>query len=327
MTHDFKIKNFGSFAQIIRMDTLLQWNKLNLIFPFYHTVSDVDLPHITNLYHVKTPKEFISDLDYLLQHYIPISLNELISGNLDSHKKYMHLSFDDGLKQVSEIIAPILKGKGIPASFFINPSYVNNKDIFFRYEVSMLLNQINQSKQIQGKQKEQLTKQLRNMTHADISVMESLWGSLSMDRKEALKKQTIYMSESDLERLHSEGFHIGAHSMTHVRFSEISEKIQIQEIQQSLEWIEQRYPSSLRSFAFPYSDDGVGYHRIREIQQILKLDCSFGTSGICNNGDFHHYQRVPMEHQLSYSASRIIKSELLVASITRKMKAKNCGAE
>ncbi|NCB09485.1 MAG: hypothetical protein EOM73_15150, partial [Bacteroidia bacterium] len=90
--------------------------------PFYHVVSDQKLPHIQN-YPFRTVRQFQSELDFFLKHFKPVSLQYLIE-NPKTTEKIFHISFDDGLKECAEIIAPILLQKGIPATFFINPGFV-----------------------------------------------------------------------------------------------------------------------------------------------------------------------------------------------------------
>ena len=46
------------------------------VLPFYHTISDQDVPHIKNLYQPKKTKDFIKDLDFLLKHFNPIDYQE-----------------------------------------------------------------------------------------------------------------------------------------------------------------------------------------------------------------------------------------------------------
>src|SRR5687768_8144112 len=111
----------------------------NFILPFYHIVSNEECPHIKNLYRVKTTAQFESDLDFLLQHYTAISINELnhvVEGKF-KNKKIFFLSFDDGLREVHDVIAPILLRKGLPATFFLNADFIDNRALMFRYKVSL----------------------------------------------------------------------------------------------------------------------------------------------------------------------------------------------
>jgi peptidoglycan/xylan/chitin deacetylase (PgdA/CDA1 family) len=85
------------------------------IIVLYHAVENQQPSFITG-YKVKSTLDFRNDLEFLLKHYKPATLEE-IKNNREG-KALIHFSFDDGLKSCYTNIAPILKEKGIPASFF-----------------------------------------------------------------------------------------------------------------------------------------------------------------------------------------------------------------
>ena len=93
-------------------DELLFQSKAPVFLPFYHTVNKQPLEYIAN-YPIVDEKQFEDQLDYYLKYFHPVSLEELYTKQ-QAAKKVFHLSFDDGLRQCSEVIAPILLRKGIP---------------------------------------------------------------------------------------------------------------------------------------------------------------------------------------------------------------------
>ena len=115
-------------------------SKQNIIFPFYHSVDNWEKPYLRYTFPVRTLKQCRDDLDWLMRHYEPISYNQLLEPGtkFSSTKKYFLLSFDDGLKSINNIVAPILKEKSIPAIFFINTGFTDNKDLFFRYKINLM---------------------------------------------------------------------------------------------------------------------------------------------------------------------------------------------
>ncbi len=60
-----------------------------VFLPFYHTVSDENLPHILN-YPYRNVAQFEKELDFFLKYFKPVSLEELASENY-SGKKVFHL--------------------------------------------------------------------------------------------------------------------------------------------------------------------------------------------------------------------------------------------
>ena len=113
---------------------------------FYHAVSDHPLPHINNLYRTKNVEEFEGDLDYLLRSkYFPLCLDDLKSFILQRDSvppKSFYLSFDDGLREMSDVVAPILKRKGLHATFFVSSGFLDNLDLSYRFKVSLLIDRV-----------------------------------------------------------------------------------------------------------------------------------------------------------------------------------------
>lgn len=46
------------------------------------------------------------------------------------------------MRQCYDVILPILEAKGIPATFFINSGFIDNKDLFFRFKASFLIDEL-----------------------------------------------------------------------------------------------------------------------------------------------------------------------------------------
>ena len=58
----------------------------------------------------------------------------------------MLLTFDDGLVECYDVILPILEKHSIPAVFFVNTAFIDNKDLFYRYKASLLVENISNKK-------------------------------------------------------------------------------------------------------------------------------------------------------------------------------------
>jgi len=115
------------------------------IHPSYHAVSDEDLPHLKHLYEVKSIKRFLKDLDYYLAKYEPVSMSDWYESSLGREKlkkPAVVLSFDDGLREIFDVVLPILTSKGVPATFFVNPSFIDNNELFYKYKASLVLDRL-----------------------------------------------------------------------------------------------------------------------------------------------------------------------------------------
>lgn len=255
-----------------------------VILPFYHTVSDVPLTHIQHLYKVKNLDQFHRELDFFQKNYTAISLVDLIAinrGEKTIEQPSFHLTFDDGLKECSRIIAPILKERGLDATFFINPNFINNEHIFYRYKVSLIIEKI---KRDQLKQK---------LLRFSINDSEEL-NKIAQENKINFEDLEIYMNHEEIQQLIDLGFTIGAHSMSHPYYKDISIEQQITETNNSIDFIQEKFNLPYRVFSFPFTDFGVA----TETFEAMNTNISFGTAGIKTDILPHHLQRLPMDNCL-----------------------------
>jgi len=241
---------------MMKLLTILTNKKI--IVPVYHTVAKQPLPHIKHLYRMKTVQEFQKDLDFLLKYFEPIDAETLHNYRIHKivpRKPVFHLTFDDGMKEVYEIIAPILLKKGIPATFFVCSGFVDNKALFFRHRESLELETI----QIE----------------------------------DFLNNEKPYLTTGQIKELSSQGFTIGAHSIDHPYYYTISFNEQLRQTRESLDFISSIVNQKLRLFAFPFTDNNVSKQFFKEIEP--DVDLCFGTAGLKNDEILFNIQRIAGE--------------------------------
>ena len=78
----------GKIASALPTKSLFKLTKQPFVLPFYHGISNQKLPHTENLYRVKSTKDFIADLDFLLQHFEPVDFKGFLERNQNLTKKY-----------------------------------------------------------------------------------------------------------------------------------------------------------------------------------------------------------------------------------------------
>ncbi len=265
--------------------------------PFYHVVNKNRLPHILNYPHF-SPEEFEKQLDVYLKYFKPVTLDYLVK-NPNPKERVFHLSFDDGLRECVEIVAPILLKKGIPATFFVNSGFINNKALFHRYKASLILHELHQHpcSQVEGLLlKNGLNR--KNILQADYSqrdILDEAAELLELDFSLYLEKHKPYLRKKEVKHLHQKGFTIGGHSHKHPEFWKISEKKQLKQVQKSMNWVTENINPKIKAFAFPYTDDRVSSNFIRRLKQENICDITFGTAGLKYDEITSHYQRYPVE--------------------------------
>jgi peptidoglycan/xylan/chitin deacetylase (PgdA/CDA1 family) len=283
-------------GRCISTERLLQ-REIPCFLPFYHVVSDKQLPHILN-YSYRNRHDFEKELDFFLQYFKPVTLEELASGSFMG-KKVFHLTFDDGLRECADIIAPILLKKGIPATFFINTAFADNMDLFHRYKASLILSKL-RHKPNRTVEKILAAHRMKgdrvlSAGFADMHVLRDAALLLKIDYEKYLRKKKPYLTWEQINQLATLGFTIGAHSHTHPEFWKLQPGDQLREVKVSMEKVVEMVNPAIKAFSFPYTDSGVPVKVLDTIRKEGICDITFGTAGIKYDKFFSHFQRYPVE--------------------------------
>jgi peptidoglycan/xylan/chitin deacetylase (PgdA/CDA1 family) len=293
----------SAFSGLLPLSALQLISGQNFILPFYHVVSDEPCPHINNLYRFKDSKEFERDLDYLTAHYQPISADDLpdvLTGKYRD-KKIMLLTFDDGLRQVYDVIAPILLRKGMPAIFFVNTDFIDNKALMFRYKASLIKNMDKDTSAMFD---------ARNDKELDNEIPPESSDEIKNEIDTFLKGYKPYMSTDQIRALIDQGFAIGAHSCSHPYYEDLTLDQQLSETQDCMSILQRTFGAKHKLFAFPFTDHGVSTEFFERIFDGGTLDFSFGGAGIKLDVHPRQFQRIPMEGW-DAGAEQVLKSEYL----------------
>jgi len=298
------------FGKLVPLQSLLKLTT-PVFQPFYHVVSDEKLPHILN-YKYRNVSEVEKELEFYLQHFKPVSLDELLKTK-NGHRNIFHLSFDDGLKECAEIIAPVLLKKGIPATFFVNPGFVDNQKLFHKYKASLILNHL---KMIPDFQVERFLKKhhlqgeyILKATILQENILDEAATILGINFNDFLENQKPYLTTIQILNLKNEGFSIGAHSFNHPEFWKISEKEQMKEVKKSMNWLSEKINPAIKAFSFPFTDSGVSLKVLESLKSENICDVTFGTAGIKYDELEYHFQRYPVERPGDFVQN--LKAELV----------------
>lgn len=314
---------FANIAQIVPLSYYKRWTNKYLICPYYHVISNDEIPHIKHLYAHRSIKNFKADLDFFLQNYEPIDWTNLNS-HKNSQKSACLLTFDDGMREFYEIAAPILKEKGIPAICFVNSDFIDNKDLFFRYKASLLIEQLQKGSYTYAHHQqiknwflshalpfESNYKGLLKITYNNRKYLDELAGLLEFSFNDFLKKKKPYMTSNQINELIDDGFFFGAHSMDHPHYDELSFEQQKHQTFQSLELVRNKFSLNYNLFSFPFNDKGVHpvfFDWMFNSQTII--DLAFGTDNLQQTKFDKYFHRIWMEGY-QFSAKKIIIGEYL----------------
>lgn len=293
------------------------------LFPFYHLVSDEPVAHIRYLYRIRTVKEFRRDLDWMLRYYRPADPAFMLRGT--GFPDGFLLSFDDGLREVHDVVLPVLQEKGIQAVCFVNPAFVGNHDLFYRYKAGLLIDRLTRhsvSVAVTGEitttlarwgfTAPSLTRALFQVDYARRSVLDEVASLTGTDFSDYLTRVRPYMDQAQVEACLRAGMLIGAHSLDHPKFSELSLNEQLYQAQESVRQVQRLFGLPYGLFAFPFTDDGVTkafFTRLFE-DTDPQVSLTFGCAGLKHDTMPHNIQRIAMESG-NFTAKEVINGEYL----------------
>jgi peptidoglycan/xylan/chitin deacetylase (PgdA/CDA1 family) len=308
----------------LRLEHLTDSTGYKLILPFYHLATDAQPPHIRHLYIPKNIRAFEAETDYLLKHYNPLDLSDLydvIKNGKTVEKPSFFLSFDDGLSEFHDIVAPILYRKGIPCACFLNSAFTDNKDLFYRYKVSLLIDFFSNNpsvvsniisnevvSKLNGKT---LTQKLLSINYLNRYILDTVAVESGIDFGHYLKNNKPYMNSDQILSLIAKGFYFGAHSIDHPRYSLLTEDDQLVQTITSIQWVRNKFNLPYSIFAFPFTDDGVHTSFFRALDNVSNQNLiTFGTSGLKSDPVHNHFQRLSMKSN-GYDTETHIKTEYI----------------
>lgn len=291
----------------------------SMIFPFYHCISDTPPLHTQGLFTVKPVCEFEKDLDLLLKYYTPIDIRDIDKTHVAKRSKPSFvLTFDDGLKECHDIIAPILLKKGIPATFFVNTAFIDNKALFYRYKAALLKSVITEKTLLDSNERFNV-KDLFSINYKTQYVLDQLANHLGYSFNEFLSKEQPYLTTQQIESLICNSFTIGSHSVDHPHFADLTFEEQIAQINDSFFVLENKFRIKERYFAFPFSDNGVKLEFFNFLAEH-NIKYSFGTAGIKQDSISSNIQRIALDNPLSQRINTEIKSEYLYRILRKGLK-------
>lgn len=313
------INSVSKGVEMIPTSFLQKVSNQRLILPFYHTISDEDMPHIKHLYPVKGVKAFINDLDFLLKYYSPIDYHEFIElsrTHKQPRKPSFLLSFDDGLREFYDVITPILLQKGIPAICFLNSNFIDNKDIFYRYKSSLLIDKIKKNPHLNARVQKLFAGSQNNIVnilsikYQNKELLNELADLIDYNYNDFLLKQSPYLTSNQIKTLLKQGFYFGAHSLDHPEYQYIDLEEQVRQTKESIQNICTDFSIDYKIFSFPFTDYKVSKEFFSQIKENNIAEDTFGCAGQKKDIVPNNYQRIPFEMK-GLSGKQILNSELL----------------
>ncbi len=242
-----------------------------------------------------------------------------------------HLTFDDGFREMHDIVAPILHRAGVPATFFLTTAFLDGGGLAHHNALSVLLDRLEPDRgDVSPANMRRFEALLPEATHelstvkarilsipyAQNSVVSAMAEALSVDLGRYVHETQPYLSSEQITTMIKLGFNIGAHSHDHPLYSAIPLPEQILQTRTSINVLEKRFGVSPKAFAFPHTDNGVGETFFSYVFAEHLLDVSFGTAGMAPHFCPRNIERVSMERK-SVPAAQILARQFARATYFR----------
>jgi peptidoglycan/xylan/chitin deacetylase (PgdA/CDA1 family) len=322
------MKEFYPYLPIpFRLEDLRRRADVTPLIINYHMVSDEELPYIKNLYHYRDVSGFRKDLELFRSVYQPVGMIDLLESLFPGGKPLpgnaLILTFDDGFREMHDIVVPLLLEFDIPATFFLTCNFIDNKSLNHDNKKSMLVESLKLgSSRDRSRKIDELIKEndvpgkdppdcIMSIPYAQRSLLDDIAEVMGIDFNQFLNEIQPYLTSTQVENLIHSGFTIGAHSVDHANFGELSQEGQIDQIRKSLAFLARRFSIDYSFYAFPYSDRGVSSECFRAVSG--EVDLTFGTHGLKRDRIRNHFQRINVEkyrqaaiNTIKYHYSRLI---------------------
>ena len=286
----------------------------------YHSLSGFDVEPEINKFPYRTKSAFEEDIKYLQKHFNVLSLKELLEIHLKGGQfpeRSVHITFDDGLAIQYDHIYPILKSRNIPATFFINNAFIDNRDLHYERKKYIILRRINELQDeslereifetLLGDHRDgsdpDLKTFVRNLEYKSRNKLDLIAENLGIPFAKYLEKNRIYVSAREIDIMLNNNITIGGHSIDHPNFTELSLEDQVNQALMSVNDLAERFQLDYKAFAFPYNDralDPALFEKIRD-----DVDISFGTSDLCRDEFKMHFQRGSIDNSTQSSKRAI----------------------
>jgi len=286
-------------------------NKPKVVILAYHRI--VNSPEFDPLNNIITLSTFLRQIDKIAMRYPFVSLTELIKqGNAGQAKAGVKiiLTFDDGYRENYEVIFPILRKKGLPATFFLSTDYIETGLLFWDWQLLNLLHKDNSIKSISMDGQIIQKKPFESRLAFAVRILKRMKAFTPKKRQEiidSLKAKTepsiCYLKErciswQEAKEMGAKGMEIGSHGISHRSLARMPSGEAVEEIKKSKEIIEQKISRPCHYFAFPF---GSKYDYSQEL-----IDCVKGAGYKACLLNIHGYNHLEKDN---FCFKRIIMEE------------------
>ena len=213
------------------------------------------------------------------------AVDRLRSGALPA--RALCVTFDDGYSNNCDVARPILVARGVPATVFVAPGFIDGGRMFN----DTIIEIVRRAPQAFDLRSEDLgAYALRDAPARRAAIQELIARLKYLDlptrleriqrvtsRLEAPLPNDLMMTSGQVQQLHRDGIEIGAHTMDHPILASVDDPTALRQIAESKEFLERLTGSTVRSFAYPNGVPEQDYAR-RHVRMVAKAGFDVAVS-------------------------------------------------
>jgi peptidoglycan/xylan/chitin deacetylase (PgdA/CDA1 family) len=297
-------KVIGSFGSFIPLNVLFKYYWTDFIVLTYHSLAGYDAEPEINKNPYRTKAAFTEDIRFVKDHFNVLSIKEFLeiqqSGRSFPERSIL-ITFDDGLAIQYDHMYPILKSHNIPATFFLNNAFIDNRDLHYERKKYLILRQLDELSDISVERKlSELvsddnidTFNLKDFIHKleynSKKTLDTFAEELGFSFTDYLNENKIYLTTEQIEVMLRNNMAIGGHSIDHPDFTKLSLEDQVDQTLTSVNDLVSKFRLDYKAFAFPYNDRALDTALFEKISD--SIDVSFGTSDFARDEFRMHFHR------------------------------------
>jgi peptidoglycan/xylan/chitin deacetylase (PgdA/CDA1 family) len=298
-------------GSLVPLNVLFKHYWSDFIVLTYHSISGLDIEPEINKNVYRTQSGFEEDIKFLKSNFNVISLTEFLDIHHSGRKcpeRSLLITLDDGLAIQYDHMYPVLKSHNVPATFFINNAFIDNRDLHYERKKYVILRRLDEIQDIavereilkdiaddfDGPANVELKGYVRQLGYKSKDRLDLMAERLDIPFTQYLRENRIYLSAQEIETMLNNHMAIGGHSLDHPDFTELSLADQVHQTLSSVNDLVERFGLDYKAFAFPYNDRALDVALFESISD--SIDVSFGTSGPARDEFKMHFQRGSLEN-------------------------------
>lgn len=282
----------------------------NSLHFFFHASSYEQPKHLRHFYPpLPTPEDIESAIEGILEKYWVISTEEYVDrvkrGKLRERQVLATITCDDGLREFKTYLWPIMNKYSIPCTLFLVKNFVEQKEYFYRFKTSLVLNAILEQPEAAERARECLKRHGKNCRQEietklglkkailkihrpeDHFLLDMLTQDLDIQIEQYYRATKPFLDRDEVIELNNQGVRIGSHGVRHHRYELLSSENIMEDILDGLAYVQELSGQSTVEHAFPFNAENVSRNLLYKVlSNQSALTHFFDSGGIRRDAPF-----------------------------------------